>query len=324
VHDETTAVSVLNYAPATTTFLQDVLAGLSCDCKWLPSKYFYDRRGARLFDQICELKEYYLTRNELAIMRRFAPEMARQIGPGVMLVEYGSGSSVKSRLLLDHLEDPVAYVPVDISRRHLQESAEQLSASYPQIQVLPICVDFTTEFELPEPDRTPTHSAVYFPGSTIGNFEPIEAVGLLGHIAPMCGKGGGLLIGIDLKKDVQIVEAAYNDCQGVTAEFNLNLLHRINRELDADFQPDQFRHSAVYNDDDGRIEMHLVAEQDQQVSVGAGTFHFSEGESICTEYSHKYTINEFAMMAAEVGLTLRKHWMDAEENFAVLHFVVLD
>ncbi|MFQ5982576.1 MAG: L-histidine N(alpha)-methyltransferase [Woeseiaceae bacterium] len=324
MHDEANPINVLDFEPATATFLGDVVSGLSADEKRLPCKYLYDRRGSKLFEQICQLDEYYLTRSEFEIMRRFAPEMAAQIGPSVMLIEYGSGSSVKTRLLLDHLENPVAYVPVDISRQHLQQSAQELAAIYPHIQMLPVCADFTREFNLPIPDRAATHSAVYFPGSTIGNLQPDSAIMLLGHIAPLCGTGGGLLIGIDLKKDVETVEAAYNDKQGVTAEFNRNLLHRINRELDADFQPDQFRHRAVYNNDDGRIEMHLVSEQDQVVSIGEHSFDFAEGEMICTEYSHKYTIDEFEAIAADVGLTLRRQWTDRERNFAVLHFVIVD
>ncbi len=324
MHDNPPPVSMLDFEPVTATFFQDVVSGLSADNKRLPCKYFYDRRGSKLFDEICRLEEYYLTRSELAIMRRFAPEMAAQIGPGVMLVEYGSGSSVKTRLLLDRLEDPVAYVPVDISCRHLQQSATELSHIYPRIEVLPVCADFTEEFDLPKSNRKPTHAAVYFPGSTIGNFQPDGAVLLLGSIADLCGTGGGLLIGIDLKKDVRTIEAAYNDTQGVTAEFNLNLLHRINHELGADFQLDQFRHRAIYNAEYGRVEMHLVSRQEQAVSIGEHTFDFAADETICTEYSHKYTIDEFEAIAADAGLSLHRHWTDSQRNFAVLHFVIVD
>jgi dimethylhistidine N-methyltransferase len=218
----------------------------------------------------------------------------------------------------------VAYVPVDISRTHLQQTANTLSAAYPQIEILPVCADFTQPFELPTASQKPTHAAVYFPGSTIGNFHPDEVLRLLGQIAALCGSGGGLLIGIDLKKDVDTLEAAYNDRQGVTAEFNLNLLERINRELAADFQLDQFRHDATYNEDQGRIEMYLVSEREQSVSIGDETFEFDKGDKICTEYSHKYTIAEFADIAAEVGLTLRRHWTDRQELFAVLHFAKLN
>jgi dimethylhistidine N-methyltransferase len=321
--DKSTPVVVMDFEPATAVFYRDVVEGLSEDEKRLSCKYFYDRRGSQLFDKICQLDEYYLTRCELEIMRQFSPEMAAQIGAGVMLVEYGSGSSLKTRLLLDHLENPAAYVPVDISRRHLQQSAEDLAASYPHIEVLPVCADFTAGFDLPTPKITPTHSAVYFPGSTIGNFQPQDAAELLDNIAPLCGTGGGLLIGIDLKKDVDTLEAAYNDAQGVTAEFNLNLLHRMNRELGANFLVEQFRHSSVYNASRGRIETYLISECEQEVSVGEHSFKFSNGEGICTEYSHKYTIEEFQAHAAEAGLTLHRHWTDSQQKVAVLHFVVL-
>ena len=315
---------MLDFEPATATFLDDVVSGLSRAKKHLPCKYFYDGRGSTLFEQICDLEEYYLARSESAIMRRFAPEMAAQIGPGVMLIEYGSGASLKTRFLLDHLDDPVAYVPVDISRRHLLQSARALAAIYGHIQVLPVCADFTQGFDLPIADRVPTHKAVYFPGSTIGNFRPQEAISLLRNIAQFCRTGGGLLIGIDLKKDRETIEAAYNDQQGVTAEFNLNLLHRINRELGADFQLDQFDHCARYDSDHGRIEMRLVSNQDQVVSVNGHVFEFAEGEAISTEYSHKYTIEEFSSIAGDVGLSLHRHWTDPQRNVAVLHFVVVD
>lgn len=322
VQFETSSIEVLDFEPETSTFREDIVTGLSRFPKTLPSRYFYDRRGSQLFDQICELDEYYVTRSELAIMKEYADEMAEQIGPGTMLIEYGSGSSIKTRLLLDHLEDTAAYVPVDISRKHLHVSAEELSGSYPDVQVLPICADFTQHFNLPIPDETPTHCAVYFPGSTIGNFQPHEAVDLLSTIVQLCGTGGGLLIGIDLKKDIDKLHAAYNDSEGVTAEFNLNLLHRINQELDANFDLDQFQHSAIYNETRGRIEMHLVSESQQQVVIGEDEFQFEAGETICTEYSHKYTVEEFEAIASEVGLSLHKHWTDDENNFAVLHLVV--
>ncbi len=316
------SISVANYEPSKQEFYADVTSGLAGDEKSLPCKYFYDERGSQLFDQICELDEYYLTRTELGVMDRHAPEMAAQIGLGVMLVEYGSGSSVKTRILLDHLQDPVAYVPVDISLDHLQHTARKLSVAYPHVEMLPVCADFTAEFELPVSRRRPTHSAVYFPGSTIGNFEPQDATRLLRRIAPLCGTGGGLLIGIDLQKDDSIVEAAYNDQSGVTAEFNRNLLHRINGELDADFAVDQFRHEAVYNQRLGRVEISLVSETDQSVEIGENVFSFSDGESILTEYSHKFTISQFAQVASRAGLSLRRYWTDPDDLFAVLHLAV--
>jgi dimethylhistidine N-methyltransferase len=275
-----------------------------------------------LFDQICQLDEYYLTRTEQAIMNAFAPEMAEQIGRGVMLVEYGSGSSIKTRYLLDELSDAAAYVPVDISREHLQHTCRKLARSYPALDVLPVCADFTTNFELPTPQREPTHTAVYFPGSTIGNFQISQAKALLAGIASLCGTGGGLLIGIDLQKDRETLEAAYNDSRGVTAEFNLNLLRRINRELAGDFQLDAFRHFATYNAEQGRIEIYLQSGCDQVVTVAGRSFSIAADELIGTEHSHKYTVDGFARLAETVGLTLRKQWTDPAQRFAVLHLAV--
>ncbi len=309
-------------APADGEFLSDVLDGLAKSTKAISSKYFYDKRGSELFDQICELDEYYPTRRELEIMEKYAPEMGAQIGAGVMLVEFGSGSSVKTRYLLDGLPDPIAYVPVDISCEYLHETAKTLADDYPHIEVLPVCADFTQEFALPVSSREPSHTAVYFPGSTIGNLLPSRAIALLQRIATMCGTGGGLLIGIDLKKDPERIEAAYNDRDGVTAEFNLNLLHRINRELDADFDPDQFAHRATYNEKKGRVETFLVSQQTQAVAIDGETFQFDKGEMIATEHSHKYTIDEFAEIAAETGLSLHNAWTDRETDFAVLHLAV--
>ncbi len=295
--DSSSKTTLLNLEPARKTFRDEVLAGLRDWPPHLPCKYFYDARGSQLFDDICELDEYYLTRSELAIMRSHAHEMAAQIGDGAILVEYGSGSSVKTRLLLDHLPNPAAYVPVDISRTHLQQTADQLSEAYPHIEVLPVCADFTEQFDLPDPqrdsapERDSTHVAVYFPGSTIGNFQPAEVRKMLVRIAELCGSGGGLLIGIDLQKDVRVIEAAYNDAQGLTSEFNLNLLRRINRELDGDFDLEQFAHRAVYAVEPGRVEISLVSQRDQRVTIGGEAFDIAEGESIHTEYSYKYTID---------------------------------
>lgn len=326
MNNSASAVALLNQQPDAAQFLADVLAGLRSSPKEFPCKYFYDERGSQLFDDICELDEYYLTRTEDEIIKRHVQEMADQIGPGVMLVEYGSGSSTKTRTLLDHLNDPVAYVPVDISREHLRRVAATLSHAYPQMEVLPVCADFTKPFALPQSRRAPTHSAVFFPGSTIGNFKPREAREMIKHLAAMCGTGGGLLIGIDLQKDPRVIEAAYNDARGVTADFNLNLLRHINHELDADFDLAQFRHRASYDERLGRIQMSLVSRRAQVVTVGGRggeAFEFAADEPIITEYSHKYTIDGFAEMAADACLTLRRSWTDAQRRFAVLHFALL-
>ncbi len=304
-------------------FRRDVAHGLSGTPKRLPCKYFYDERGSQLFDEICELDEYYLTRCESEIMERYAAEMGSQIGTGVMLIEYGSGSSTKTRILLDHLEDPVAYVPVDISSDHLAKTARQLAADYPQLEVLPVCADFSKPFALPESRRRPSHAAVYFPGSTIGNFESAESLQLLRQISDLCGTGGGLLIGIDLKKDVDVIEAAYNDPRGVTEAFNLNVLHRVNGEPDSDIPLENFEHLAAYNPQRGRVEIYLVSQVEQTLTIVGQPIHFRAGEKILTEYSHKYSIAEFAQLASAADLTLRKSWTDPKGFFAVLHFARL-
>ncbi|MEM9586481.1 MAG: L-histidine N(alpha)-methyltransferase [Planctomycetota bacterium] len=312
----------LNLDAGQRELLREVQAGLARDPKQIPSKYFYDHAGSQLFDEICQLDEYYPTRTEVAIMRDHADEMGRQIDRDVMLVEYGSGSSVKTRLLLDQLIDPAAYVPVDISEQHLRESAQRIADDYPDLQVIPLCSDFTQPFELPKSARPASHVAVYFPGSTIGNLRPDEARRLLAQIADRCGSGGGLLIGIDLRKSTEILEAAYNDSRGITAQFNLNLLHRVNAELDANFDLDLWEHNAWYNDREHRIEMHLVSQAEQEVTIADRDYRFAEGESICTEYSHKYTIDGFAELAATVGFELHRSWTDAGDLFAVLHLVI--
>ena len=290
----------------------------------LPCKYLYDERGSHLFDEICLLEEYYLTRSEDKIIKQYAGEMADQIGPGVMLVEYGSGSSTKTRALLQQLIDPAAYVPVDISREHLARSAARLRRAFPHIDVLPVCADFTEAFALPQSICEPTHVAVFFPGSTIGNLQRSAALAMLRQIADLCGRGGGLIIGIDLQKEVDVIEAAYNDSRGVTAEFNLNLLRHINRELDGDFDLDQYEHHAVYDDQEHRVEISLVSQCAQQVTISGHDFRVEKDEAILTEYSHKYTIAGFAELAAEARLTLRRSWTDDRQMFAVLHFARLD
>jgi dimethylhistidine N-methyltransferase len=321
-YHSTSRAALLDVTPDRNQFFQDVIHSLSKTNKELPCKYFYDERGSQLFDEICELDEYYLTRTELQIMQSNAKEIASQIDTKVMLVEYGSGSSIKTRILLDHLHDPVAYVPVDISKEHLQRTADLLTEDYPRIEILPVCADFTKGFSLPKSKRKPSHSAVYFPGSTIGNFLPAKSRELLSQISSLCGEGGGLVIGIDLVKDKKSLEAAYNDRLGVTAEFNRNLLVRMNRELGANFEVDQFRHEARFNATASRIEMYLISDRKQTVTIGEHEFHFRRGEAICTEHSHKYTIPRFAKLASEVGLVLHKSWTDPEELFAVLHLVV--
>jgi dimethylhistidine N-methyltransferase len=306
-------------APARTQLLEDALEGLSAPKKTLPCKYFYDERGSAIFDRICQLDEYYPTRTELSIMQSHGAEMGAALGTGCLLIEYGSGSSLKTRILLDHLEEPAGYVPVDISREHLVRSAEAISRRHPELEVLPVCADFTEPFDVPLPKDGADHIASYFPGSTIGNFAPPEARALLGQIAEQCGGGGGLLIGVDLRKEREVLEAAYNDALGVTAAFNLNLLRRLNCELDADFELDAFEHHAIWNPDAGRVEMHLVSQEQQVVRINGARIAFRKGETIHTENSHKYGLDEFAELAAEADFTVARVWTDPDELFSVQH-----
>ena len=295
----------------------EVLKGLRQQPKSLSPKFFYDERGSQLFEQITELPEYYLTRTELSIMRENIHEIVSLAGPQASLIEFGSGSSMKTRILLEHLDRVAAYVPVDISRDHLTAAAEALEADFPHIEVLPLAVDFTRPFDLPQPEVTPLRNIVYFPGSTIGNFLPSAAQALLEVMYQEAREDGALLIGVDLKKDPAVLERAYNDRAGVTAEFNLNMLRRLNKELAADFDPRQFRHLAVYRESPGRIEMHLVSTSAQTVTVAGEQFQFEEGESVRTECSHKYTLEEFAGMAERAGFAVDRVWTDRERLFSV-------
>jgi L-histidine Nalpha-methyltransferase len=302
-------------APEREAFRRDVLHGLRRPHKELPCKYFYDTRGSRLFDAICRLEEYYPTRCEREVLRRHGEEIADALGPGVVVIEYGSGSSLKTRLLLERLRRPAAYVPVDISREHLMRAAERLRARFPGLPVRPVVADFTRPFRLP--DLPAGRRVVYFSGSTIGNFPPAEAADLLAGIRRLCGPDGGLLIGVDLKKDVAVLERAYNDARGVTAAFNLNLLERINRELGGDFDPARFRHVAFYDPSHGRIEMHLVSRDEQVVRVGGVAFPFRQGESIRTENSYKYSPEDFATLTGRAGLAVRAVWTDEGGLYSV-------
>jgi len=319
---ESPQLDLHDFEPETEQFLREALRGLRAKPKELPCKYFYDEHGSKLFDRICDLDEYYPTRTELSIMREHVSEMASALGKHVLLVEYGSGSSAKTRSLLAHLVEPAAYVPVDISRNHLLRSAAAIADDYPALEVLPVCADFGEAFPVPAPARPPARTLVYFPGSTIGNFTRERATSLLAGIAALAGPSGGLLIGVDLVKPAAVLEAAYDDAEGVTAAFNLNLLHRMNRELGADFDPELFEHRAVWDEGQGRVEMHLVSREEQSVELGGESIDFAEGESICTEHSHKYTLEGFARMAAEAGLEIEQVWTDPARLFSVQLFRV--
>ncbi|HEV2675822.1 MAG TPA: L-histidine N(alpha)-methyltransferase [Aliidongia sp.] len=304
--------------PSTQEFRDAVLAGLGQRQRTLPCKFFYDAEGSRLFDQICELPEYYPTRTELALLADRAGEIADLIGPRARLVEFGSGAGIKIRLLLKALDRPAAYVPVDISREHLMMAAADLARDFPKLQIAPICADYTKPFALPASSGLQPQTTVgFFPGSTIGNFTAVEARAFLTRARRLLGPGSSMVVGVDLHKDEKILVPAYDDAAGVTAAFNLNLLVRINRELGADFALDQFAHEARWNDALGRIEMHLVSRSDQMVHIGASCFGFRAGETIHTENSHKYTLDQFRAMAVETGYTPRAAWTDAAGLFSV-------
>jgi dimethylhistidine N-methyltransferase len=303
-------------------FLEDVLAGLARPQKELPPKYFYDERGCALFEEICRLPEYYPTRTEIALMQAYAAEMTRHLGPRCMVIEYGSGSGSKTRILIEALA-PVAYVPIDIAREQLRETAGEIARAFPRLAVTAVCADYLRPFALPEIDGLKAHRRViYFPGSTIGNLTVPETAAFLGTARRLAGAGGGLLIGVDLKKDGARLNAAYNDAQGITSEFNLNLLARINRELGADFELAAFRHHAFYNDALGRIEMHLVSLKEQQVAIRGRAFRFHAGESIHTENSYKYSVAEFQDLARGAGCAPERCWTDPDRLFAVHYMTV--
>lgn len=301
------------------SFLTDVVNGLEADAKSIPSKYFYDARGSRLFEEITDLEEYYPTRTELAIMERHVGEMGHALGPRCLLVEYGSGSSRKTRVLLEAMEDPAGYVPIDISGEHLRLSAQRLSEQFPDLVVHPVRADYTAHVELPEDTFESRRTVVYFPGSTIGNFEPAAAGGFLQRINEVAGRDGGLLIGVDLQKNRTVLESAYNDAKGVTAAFNRNLIHRINSELGGTLDPEAFRHEALYNEREGRIEMYLIAEHAQSTVLGGRDIRIGAGERIHTEHSYKYTVEGFDELARGAGFYLRDVWTDARHFFSVMY-----
>ena len=301
--------------------LREIVEGLSQVQKTISPKYFYDERGSQLFDKITELPEYYLTDAELEIMQSNIDEMAALIGKSASLIEFGSGSSLKTRILLENLDDLAAYVPVDISEEHLFSSARKIRAEFPGIDVRPVVADFTKSFALPSPTIMPIKNVVYFPGSTIGNFEHETAMELLRVMHGEAGEGGALLIGVDLQKDPDIIGRAYNDSAGVTAEFNLNMLRHLNNSYDANFDLDAFEHSAIYDEDEGRVVIELVSQAEQTVEIGDTEFSLADGEAILTEYSHKYTLDGFAEMARKAGFVVAKIWTDADQLFSVQYCV---
>ncbi len=301
--------------------LQGIIEGLKKPEKEISPKFFYDEKGSQLFDSITEQPEYYPTQTEIAIMRENVGDMAQRIGKQASLIEFGSGSSLKTPILLENLDELAAYVPVDISKEHLLASSEALSRDYPHIEILPVVADFTHPFDLPTPKVMPKKNIVYFPGSTIGNFPPEAALDLLRTMHTEAGEGGALLIGVDLQKDIHTLEAAYNDAAGVTAEFNLNMLEHLNREFGTDFDVTAFSHLATYNPVLGRIEMRLVSHARQEVHVGGETITIEKGEAILTETSQKYTLEGFAKLAEPAGFRVEKVWTDKDSLFSVQYLV---
>ena len=301
-------------------FLADAVAGLSSNPRTLPCKYFYDERGATLFQKICELPEYYITRTEIGILDRNRAEIASHLGANIELIGLGTGAGTKTRILIEALEKPAVYIPVDISEKQLRESTTLFQKIFPDLEILPVCADYLQPVALPSSHRQAARNVVYFPGSTIGNFEPNEAVEFLRRVANVCKENGGLLIGADLKKNKEVLEAAYNDGADITAQFNLNLLTRVNRELGADFDLDQWQHRAIYNKAAGRIEMYLISEVDQFLHLDEHKFHFRRGEKITTEFSYKYTPEEFAALARRAGFEFIQMWADDARLFGVFYF----
>lgn len=310
--------------PPSADLLQVVQHGLHAMPKRLPSWLFYDELGSQLFEEICAQPEYYLTRAEIALMSAHAPSIAQALGADVRLVEYGSGNAIKTPILIEHLSNPVAYVPVEISPEPLRLSSTRLAERFPALALQPLCADFTKALRLPIPGRAPRRTVIYFPGSTIGNFDAAEAATLLRKMRGEMGDNGGVLIGVDLKKDPAMLEAAYNDAAGITAEFTLNMLTHINREVGSNFDLQQFSHRARYNPMAGRIETCIVSACEQQVKVGRQQVRFAQGEAMHVEYSCKYSLDDFAALAGRAGLVVKQVWTDPENLFSLQLLVRAD
>ncbi len=301
---------------ARAVFLRDVLNGLSEAQKTLPCQYFYDAAGSDLFEQITTLPEYYPTRTEIAILNAHAAEIATSLGEHVLMVEYGAGASTKTRILLDALQSPAGYVPIDVSEEFLLHTAQALRTDYPDLPVHPVVGDFMIRFGLPNESKG--RPVGFFPGSTIGNLNDDDILRFMSSARDLLGDGSQFLIGVDLRKDADILVPAYDDAAGVTASFNLNLLTRINRELGADFDLSAFEHRAIWNDTASRIEMHLVSQRSQSVKISGRTIHFDAGETIHTENSRKFSIDSLTPLFEQTGWNMNKQWLDERHYFAVL------
>lgn len=309
------------FEPERESLVSEVISGLGKDQKQLPCKLFYDKTGSALFDEICRLEEYYPTRTEIGIMEENIADICYILGKNCLLVELGSGSSIKIRLLLDNLIKPSGYVPIDISEEHLMESVKTLAADYPGLRIMPVHADYTQPLSLPRFDFPFSRTVFFYPGSTIGNFTPESAGAFLKRIAKRAGRGSGLLIGVDLVKDLKTLEDAYNDAKGVTADFNLNILRRLNREIGADFDTAKWKHKAFFNTRESRIEMHLESVTNQRASVDGASFRFRKDETILTEYSYKYTIEGFRELVSDF-YSVEKVWTDRENKFSVQYLKV--
>lgn len=310
-------MKLYDFAPATGSLYEEVLAGLRKTNKELPGTLLYDERGSQLFDRICEQPEYYLTRTELGIMQQYIGEMVALLGEDVALVEYGSGSSLKTTILLDHLPQLACYIPIDISKEHLLQAAAKLAKQYPQLEILPVCADYSQPFHLPTPSKPAARYVAYYPGSTISHFYPAEAVAFLAQVRQVCGPDSRLLIGVDLKKDAKIIEPAYNDQAGYSRAFTNNILTHINRRFGANFAPEHFAHQAFFNAQQGRVEFYLASQQLQNVYLDGEAIAFGAGERINLAYSYKYTLAEFGELAAKAGWHVARVWTDAQQLFSV-------
>ncbi len=299
---------------------EEVVEGLRRPQKMIPSKFFYDERGSELFEEITLLDEYYPTRTETRILEDHIEEIAEAVGEQSVIVELGSGNSTKTRLLLDHMSDISAYVPVEISEEYLMKTVRSLKDEYPDLSIKPVCADYTKPFRIPPIAKTFEYYVIFYPGSTIGNFRPERAQQFLKTISRLLVPGGGMLIGVDLKKGRDTLEAAYNDAKGVTAQFNLNMLLRLNRELNADFRIDNFEHLAFYNEEKGRIEMHLKSNTGQEVHLNGEAIHFEEGETIHTENSYKYSLDEFRALVND-WFKVERVWTDEDDLFSMQYLV---
>ena len=303
------------------SFKREVLAGLHETPKRIPSKFFYDERGSELFELITTTPEYYLTRTELSILQEYLPSMAESVGSEATIVEFGTGAGVKTEMLLKALNTPRVYIPIDISKEQLRRASNELQEQFPFLTILPVFGDYTTPISLPA-EANSGNTVVFFPGSTIGNFTPKEATEFLKKASKLVDNGGGILIGYDRVKDPNILEAAYNDSEGVTAAFNLNLIRRIRKEFDAAISENDFEHYAFFNPKESRIEMHLVSKETLNVCFGSEEIHFEKGEHIITEYSYKYTPERFEEILNASGFTIEKKWNDSEHHFEVCFGIV--